>query len=576
VRRVEHLHRDTIHEVGALATLLMLAIWGLLVLRVHLVTPAGADVFEMAYVGTLTAMFLILLPLCWKRVRWAHMGSILMVLAMFVGAAKAILENSLLVSWSLYNLVTILAYATALGCAYFSVRSIMEIPSIGRVRTILDACGVILATAVIAAVVWSNRGLIHRTMWRLTLDRIDHRLENLETIDEQIQFLVDEGDLASATVGIVVNDSLVWAQAYGQADVDTVYNIGSITKPFVATAVLQLHERGLIDLDGDVNEHLPFSLRHPDYPDTPITIRMLLTHQSALAHFTDPFRGYHMGEDTADWLSKHRGWHLPRYDPHPPFAEFMEGYLTPGGPYATPHAWRSEEPGTQYGYSTPGYDVLAYIVERVTGQLFAEYARENILVPLGMASTGFSVAEFPSRVATPYERVYGVLSKANAALPLSDARTVGGGGLLSSVPDLAQFMIAHMNQGQAGGVQLLQPETVALMHERAVSFPLGQGDLNQVSYGLGLGHFREIPWSVWGHLYDMHGATGHGGSWWGYQAQMWFVEEKEGGYGIVLLTNTESDFKAEARELWLFASPLRLQVLLMEEASRMYAQTVGG
>jgi CubicO group peptidase (beta-lactamase class C family) len=93
------------------------------------------------------------------------------------------------------------------------------------------------------------------------------------------------------------------------------------------------------------------------------------------------------------------------------------------------------------------------------------------------------------------------LASTNAELPLSDVRTIGEGGMLSTVPDLAQFTIAHMTQGQAGGVQILEPQTMALMHEEAVTFPLGYGDLNQVSCGLGLGH-----------LYDMHGATGHGGS----------------------------------------------------------------
>lgn len=408
-------------------------------------------------------------------------------------------------------------------------------------------------------------------MWQLTLDRIGNQLQKLETLDEQIQFLVDEGDLTSATVGIVINDSLVWAQAYGEADLNTVYDIGSITKPFVATAVLQLYERGLIDLDEDVNEYLPLNLRHPEYPDTPITIRMLLTHQSGLAHFSDQYMGYHMGEETVDWMSENRGWHLPRYDPSPPFAEFLEGYVTPGGAYYTPGVWVAAEPGTEYSYSTPGYDILAYLVECVTGQPFSEYAQDNIFTPLGMTSTGFSVADFPGRVALPYERVYGVLSKANAELPLSDVRTIGGGGMLSTVPDLAQFMIAHLNQGQVDGARLLEPETIALMQEKAVSFPLGRADLNQVAYGLGLGHIREEPWSTWGHLYDMHGATGHGGSWFGYQGQMWFVEEEEGGYGMVLLVNTEFDFK-EARDLWLFASPLKLQVLLMEEAAAMYQQ----
>jgi CubicO group peptidase (beta-lactamase class C family) len=455
---------------------------------------------------------------------------------------------------------------------YFGVRSYRELASIGTVKTLIGVGSVVLAAAIVATVLWSNRDLVRRAMWQLTLNRVADRIEDLESLDGRIQFLMDEGDLASATVGIVVNDALVWAEAYGEAELDTVYNTASVTKPFVATAILQLYERGLIDLDDDVNEVLPFSLRHPEYPDTPITVRMLLTHQSGLAHFSGLYAGYHMDEETAEWMSENRGWHLPRPDPIPPFAEFIEGYVTPGGPYYTPDAWIAAKPGTEYSYSTPGYDTLAYLVECVTGQPFAEYARDNIFDPLGMADTGFSVTDFSGQVALPYERVYGVLSKANAELPLSDVRTIGGGGMLSTVPDMAQFAIAHLNQGRVGRFQLLQPETVALMHEEAVSFPLGHADLNQVSYGLGLGHIRDEPWSAWGHLYDMHGATGHGGSWWGYQGQMWFVERGEGGYGIILLINTESDFKAEARGLWLFASPLKLQVLLMEEAALMYQQ----
>jgi CubicO group peptidase (beta-lactamase class C family) len=568
--------RFSAHQLGALITLFLLALWGLGVLWIHLVTAAGADTFEMTYLGTVTGTLLILLPLYWRRVRWAYPGGVLVVLALFVGAGKGALDQSLIFSWSLYNVGVILAYAVALGCAYLSIRAYREPPSVGPTRPLLGAAGIVVVAAAIAAGLWSNRDGIRTAMWRLMLNRIDNRLQNLETLDERVQFLVDEGDLASAAAGIVVDDALVWAEAYGEAEVDTVYNIGSVTKPFVATAVLQLYERGLIDLDDDVNAYLPFRLRHPLYPNIPITIRMLLAHQSGLAHFTDPYYGYHTGEETAGWLTKNEGWDLPSFTPYPPFAEFMEGYLTPSGTYYTPDAWSANRPGTGYGYSTPGYDVLAYLVGSVSGQPFADYARDNIFDPLGMTGSGFSVADFPGRVARPYERVYGVLSKTNVEMPLEDVRTIGGGGMLSTVPDLAQFMIAHMNQGRAGGVELLQPETVALMHKRAVTFPVGRGDLNQIASGLGLGHIRDEPWNAWGHPYDMHGATGHGGSWFGYQGQMWFVEKDEGGgYGIVLLINTELDFKPKARDLWLFAGPLRLQVLLMEEAAARYAQTAG-
>jgi len=559
----------TIHQFAALVALLMLVIWGLTILWIHLITPAGANMLEMVYVSTLTVIFMILIPLYWKRVRWAYIGGILIILVMFIGAVKGVLNHSIVFSWSLYNLVVILVYVVALIGIYFSIWSYRELAPTGTKKAIFGIGGIFLMTLIIVSVLWFNKDLIHRSMWQLTLNRIDKRLQTLKTLDARIQFLVKEGDLASATAGIVINDSLVWARAYGEVDLNTVYNIGSITKPFVATAILQLYESGLIDLDNDVDEYLPFELRNPEYPQTPITIRMLLTHQSSLAHLTDKYRGYHMDEKIKSWLKEKRGWHLPEYVPYPSFVEFLESYLTPGRAYYTAGGWIAVKPGTKYSYSTPGYDILAYLVECVSGKPFAEYAQDNIFEPLNMLSTGFRLADFSDRLAKPYEHLYSVLAKTNVALPVSNVRTIGGGGMLSTVPDLAQFMIAHMNQGQTNGFQLLRSETIALMQEKAVTFPLGQGDLNQISYGLGIGHIREEPWNSWGHLYDMHGAKGHGGSWFGYIGQMWFTEKGENSYGIILLINTNVNFKAETRDLWLFASPLKIQVLLMEEAIAM-------
>jgi CubicO group peptidase (beta-lactamase class C family) len=563
----------TVHQIGALLALLVVVAWSLAALWLHMVTPAGADLLEITCLGTVAAVSLLLVGLFDLRVRWAYAGGILVALALLVGVAMEALGQNLHFSWSLYNLGVILACAAGLACAYFSARSIGELPPRGWARTVLGIGGIVAAAAVLATALNSKSDLIRETNWQWTLSRIDARLQELETLDERIEFLMAQGAIESAAIGIVVDDTLVWAAAYGEADLDTAYNTGSVTKPFVATAILQLYERGLIDVDGDVNEHLPFSLRHPEFPDTPITFHMLLSHQSGLAHFTDQYMSYHMGPQLANWMAEERGWDLPSFEPVPPLAEFLEGYLTPGGAYYVPEAWIPVRPGSEYNYSTPGYDLLAYLVECVSGQPFVEYARENIFGPLGMDSTSFGVAELSEQVAMPYERFYGVLSKSNVELPLEDVRTIGGGGLFSTVPDMAQFLIAHMNQGQVDGAQLLEPEMVALMHTPAVTFPVGRADLNQVSYGLGVGHVREEPWSAWGHPYDMHGATGHGGSWFGYNGQMWFAEAADGGYGIILLYNTDLDFKAD--DLWFFASPLRLQVLLMEEAAALHEQARG-
>jgi CubicO group peptidase (beta-lactamase class C family) len=400
-------------------------------------------------------------------------------------------------------------------------------------------------------------------MLKTNLQTIDDTLQNLKTLDEKIQCLMTEGNVPSLVAGIVVNDSLVWSRGYGGASQDTVYLIASITKPFVATAVLQLYERNLIDLDDDANKYLPFTMRHPQYPNTPITIRMLLSHQSGLAHYTNQYEGYVKDKKILDWLSTNCGLNKVRYDTLPSYAEFLEGYLTPNGQYYSPSAWTSSEPGTEFFYSSPGYDILGYIVERVTNQPFVDYLQENILNPLNMTSTVFSVSDTPDKQAIPHERVFGVLSKTNVELPLYDSNRIGGGGMRSTVPDLAQFLIAHMNQGQINGFQLLKPETVELMHKQTVSF---SSQSLWAGYGLGWLHLSNVTYKY----HYFHGAQGHGGENWGFRCHMWFVEKTEGAYGIILMTNLFTNYKLDSihhMEIEL------IQDVLLHEASVIFSQT---
>lgn len=84
---------------------------------------------------------------------------------------------------------------------------------------------------------------------------------------------------------VVVGDEIIWAHGYGeQPDLSTIYMVGSIDKTYLTTAFLQLVEEGKIGLDDDIRDYLPFELRNPLAPDVPITPRMLLSHQSGLAH----------------------------------------------------------------------------------------------------------------------------------------------------------------------------------------------------------------------------------------------------------------------------------------------------
>lgn len=114
-----HASQWTPHQIGALVTLLIVALWSTAVVWIYTVTPASGDTREMAFVGTVAIMSWLLLPLYWRRVRWSYVGGILVTVLLLIGAAMVIPHRVIYFSLSVYNLSVPLAYAAALACAYF-------------------------------------------------------------------------------------------------------------------------------------------------------------------------------------------------------------------------------------------------------------------------------------------------------------------------------------------------------------------------------------------------------------------------------------------------------------------------
>jgi CubicO group peptidase (beta-lactamase class C family) len=404
-----------------------------------------------------------------------------------------------------------------------------------------------------------------------------------EAVDQRIQTMMEGGDIPSLSVGIVVRDELVWAKNYhGPAGLDTVYIVGSIQKPFTASAVLQLVERGTLDLDEDVSAYLPFPVRHPRHPDTPITIRMLLTHQSGLGHDTDYEDLYEFQGDYAvvEFVEELLGIEFPRLDPHPSCETFYEGLLTPGGVYYEPDVWEFE-PGT-VNYSNTAFQFLGCIVEHVTGQSLAEYIEEHVLDPLGMAHSGYSVSDLIEYHALPYERIEGgYLLMDGESVPIREGYEdlvennllefplyeylPGAGGLRTTVPDLAQFLIAHMNEGLApNGYQLLLQETVEMMHQVAGSSDGHINSFNLVGQGMGWTLCED---TVEGHI---GGQLGFGGT-------MVLKRTDQGTVGILVMTNVatfllENDRQGE----WLQNYYFEIEQLLLRAAEEMLAREAEG
>lgn len=260
-------------------------------------------------------------------------------------------------------------------------------------------------------------------------------------LDGMIPAQLDREDIAGAVIAVVKDGKVLLAKGYGYSDRsnrtpatpdNTLFRIASISKLFTWTSVMQLVEQGKLDLDRDVNDYLDF--RIPPAFDKPITLRNLLTHTPG---FEETFRD----ESVAD-------------------AE----HLVPFGNYLKQHIpARIFPPGVVPAYSNYGATLAAYIVQRVSGKPFEQYAAENIFEPLGMKRTTL-VQPLPEGLKPLLSKGY---ERASAGpKPFEFVEVFPAGSASSTATDMCNFMIAHLQNGQFGGTQILRPETAQRMHSR--------------------------------------------------------------------------------------------------------------
>ncbi len=309
--------------------------------------------------------------------------------------------------------------------------------------------------------------------------------------------------IGGATVGVVAGGALVWAKGYGLADIeaktpataDTVYRIGSVTKPFTALMLLQLVEAGRLHLSDPVEKYLPeinrIAGRAPGAP--PVTLVQLATMTSGIAREPD---------DLATFLQG-------------PVSQWEQVMIAALAKTAYAH-----EPGTRYLYSNIGYAMLGATLGRAAGQPYVDYVRARILGPLGMAHTDF----VPTPAITPvlakgYEIRDG---RPDGAQPAREhagrGYKVPNGALYATVGDLSRYVALMLGDGPD---TVLKRETVADNLSRVSS---ASGDLTS-GYGIGFQVQRRGTLVMYG----------HGGSVAGYRAQVLY--EPTTKTGIIVLRN---------------------------------------
>ena len=359
----------------------------------------------------------------------------------------------------------------------------------------------------------------------------DFHHRTVDSLYSHYQNSISDKTLAGVESLLILNDSVVWHQAQGVADVTTktllqpnsIYYIQSMTKPIISVAIMQLVERGLVKLDDPIEMYIPEAknLRVAINPDLgedgttqglnrSLTILDLLTHTSGLSHG--------LGDSKLDkQLFKALYDETLNYRSHKTIEDRVLTLLS--FPLVA-------QPGTQWYYSA-GADVLALILQRVSKQPISTYLKTNIFDPLGMEDTGYNLDELQTRrVMKLHSRNERNIVKRHEQQVPTSGNTIYGGthGLFSTAVDYAQFCLMILHNGTWNGAQILKAETVKNIRTNHTT------DLyNEPGAGFGLG------FSIILTPQKMNRPGGIGQlQWGGYFSTHFFIDPEKKAIGITL------------------------------------------
>lgn len=326
--------------------------------------------------------------------------------------------------------------------------------------------------------------------------------------DQLFSEALTKGGLDGAVVAIVKDGTTLYQTGYGLADVveqipataNTPFRSGSISKLFTAISILQLAERGLLNLDDDINQHI--SRTGIETTQGRTTIRHLLTHT---AGFEEKFRNTLVAEPeteraTPDYIQRHAHEQVRR-------------------------------PGTVISYSNHGMGIAGVIIEEVSGQTYGDYVSENIFSVLGMTSAGVEFpGKLPSGIASEYDLRGG--RPVPRQFLFKQPFYLGSGGFFYSANDMAAFMKAVLSRSPA----LLS----AASWEQAWTLQASAGE--GFGGGIGLGFWHYEPGLESGPDAAAYPAVaGHGGSTEGFQSRLFLFPRERIGlfFSIVNSGNTD-------------------------------------
>ena len=304
---------------------------------------------------------------------------------------------------------------------------------------------------------------------------------------------------------------------------DTIYRIASISKTVGAIGLMQLVEKGLIDLKEDISTYLGYEVRNPKFPNHVITVEMLTTQTSSITDGYDDENPKY--DDIRKGYNGVNGW---------PIDVSLKDLLTnPDSPYYTPCTFADYHPGARWTYSNFGCGIMACIIEKVSGEYYVDYMENHVFKPLGLdASFKASRIKNKDKIARMYAYYNDSLHNhpkekfINSTLkqyPLGDNYRGPAGGLFISMPDLSVIMRMFLGYGTYNGIKILNRETVELMYQMHWVGSPSSEDYKAKGIQMKVLNHHEIPF------------RGHTGGAYGVRSYMFFSLEKQ--IGTCFITN---------------------------------------
>jgi CubicO group peptidase (beta-lactamase class C family) len=317
-----------------------------------------------------------------------------------------------------------------------------------------------------------------------------------EQLDPVIKQVMQQTNMPGFAIAVVENQRVVYSAGFGVRNLNSkepispssLFHMASVTKPFVATSVMQLWEQGKIDLDAPVVKYLPY-FRLADERYKRITVRQMLSHISGMP-------------DVQDYE-----WDKPQYDDGA-LERFVRGLVD---------RKLIADPGAKMQYSNMAFEVLGDVIAKVSGMSFEDYVERNILKPLGMKSSTLLVKQAdPLLLTSPHVQSASYDVEVSKVFPYNRMHSPSS-TLYSNVLDMSRWAIANMNRGELDGKRILKASTYDLMWK-----PAGE-------------QFQQIGISWFLNKYREHAVVTHAGGDTGFVSNLILLPEKK--IAVVMMSN---------------------------------------